>query len=106
MCPLSADLGLPNRLPVVDETTARVLDLVRGKTEIGYLWELTRDDRPWGGEDPLGMIYSYAPGRAGANAETYLTGFGGILQVDGYQGYSLPTKPTFKGGAPIQVAHC
>ena len=72
----------------MDETTAPVLDPGRGKTKTGYLWALARDDRPWGGEDPPGVVYFYAPGRAGANAETFLTGFDGILQIDGYQGYN------------------
>ena len=83
-----------------------MLDPGRGKTKTGYLWALARDDRPWGGEDPPGVVYFYAPGRAGANAETFLTGFDGILQIDGYQGYNRLTKPTRKGGAPIRVAHC
>jgi transposase len=52
------------------------------KTKTGYLWALARDDRPWGGEDPPGVVYFYAPGRAGENAETFLTGFDGILQID------------------------
>ncbi|EDM72305.1 probable insertion sequence transposase protein [Roseobacter sp. AzwK-3b] len=90
----------------MDETTAPVLDPGRGKTKTGYLWALARDDRPWGGEDPPGVVYFYAPGRAGQNAETFLTGFDGILQIDGYQGYNRLTKPTRKGGNPIRVAHC
>lgn len=90
----------------MDETTAPVLDPGRGKTKTGYLWALARDDRPWGGEDPPGVVYFYAPGRAGQNAETFLTGFDGILQIDGYQGYNRLTKPTRKGGGPILVAHC
>nr|WP_269084708.1 hypothetical protein [Sulfitobacter sp. HI0027] len=28
-----------------------------------------------------------------------MTGFDGILQIDGYQGYNRLTKPTRKGGA-------
>ncbi|WP_300043477.1 IS66 family transposase, partial [uncultured Paracoccus sp.] len=67
----------------MDETTAPVLDPGRGTTKTGYLWALARDDRPWGGEDPPGVVYFYAPGRAGEHAETFLTGFDGILQVDG-----------------------
>ncbi len=90
----------------MDETTAPVLDPGRGKTKTGYLWALARDDRPWGGEAPPGVVYFYAPGRAGENAETFLTGFDGILQIDGYQGYNRLTKPTRKGGDPIRVAHC
>jgi transposase len=90
----------------MDETTAPVLDPGRGKTKTGYLWALARDDRPWGGEDPPGVVYFYAPGRAGENAETFLTGFDGILQIDGYQGYNRLTKPARKGGDPIRAAHC
>ncbi len=90
----------------MDETTAPVLDPGRGTTKTGYLWALVRDDRPWGAEDPPVVVYFYAPGRAGDNAETFLTGFDGILQIDGYQGYNPLTKSSRKGGAPIRVALC
>ncbi|SMP00054.1 Transposase, partial [Paracoccus laeviglucosivorans] len=90
----------------MDETTAPVLDPGRGVTKTGYLWALARDERPWCGDDPPGVVYFYAPGRAGENAETFLTGFDGILQVDGYTGYNRLTKPIRKGGAPLQIAHC
>lgn len=90
----------------MDETTAPVLDPGRGATKTGYLWALVRDDRPWDGKDPPGVVYFYAPGRAGENAEAFLTGFDGILQIDGYTGYNRLTKPSRKGGGPIQVAHC
>lgn len=84
----------------MDETTAPVLDPGRGTTKTGYLWALARDDRAWGGEAPPGVVYFYAPGRAGENAEAFLTGFDGILQVDGYTGYNRLTKPSRRGGAP------
>lgn len=75
-------------------------------TTTGYLWALARDDRRWGGDDPPGVVYFYAPGRGGENAGRFLTGFDGILQLDGYQGYNRLTRPSRKGGAPIRVAHC
>ena len=90
----------------MDETTAPVLDPGRGRTKTGFLWALARDDRRWGGDDPPGVVYFYAPGRGGENAETFLTGFNGILQIDGYAGYNRLTRPSRKGGAPITVAHC
>ncbi|GAA0295050.1 IS66 family transposase [Rhodovulum strictum] len=90
----------------MDETTAPVLDPGKGKTKTGYLWALARDDRSWGGDDPPGVVYFYAPGRHGQNAETFLTGFDGILQIDGYPGYNRLTRPSRKGGDPITVAHC
>ena len=90
----------------MDETTAPVLDPGRGRTKTGYLWALARDDRGWGGDDPPGVVFTYAPGRAGQNAEQILQGFDGILQLDGYTGYNRLTRPSRKGGAPVTVAHC
>ena len=90
----------------MDETTAPVLDPGRSKTKAGYLWALARDDRRWGGSDPPGVVYFYAPGRSGGHAETFLDGFDGILQVDGYAGYNRLTRPSRKGGDPLCVAYC
>lgn len=90
----------------MDETTAPVLDPGRGRTKTGYLWALARDDRAWCGDDPPGVVFFYAPDRRGENAETFLQGFNGILQLDGYQGYNRLTQPSRKGGEPIRVAHC
>lgn len=90
----------------MDETTAPVLDPGRGQTKTGYLWALARDDRAWGGDDPPGVVFFYAPDRAGENAERILRGFDGILQLDGYQGYNRLTRRSRKGGDPIRVAHC
>jgi len=90
----------------MDETTAPVLDPGKGRTKTGYLWALARDDRRWGGDDPPGIVYFYAPGRSGENAEKFLTGFNGILQIDGYPGYNRLTRPSRKGGEPVRVAYC
>ena len=90
----------------MDETTAPVLDPGRGRTKTGYLWALARDDRGWGGDDLPGVVFTYAPGRAGQNAEQILQGFDGTLQLDGYAGYNRLTRPSRKGGAPITVAYC
>ena len=51
-------------------------------------------------------MYFYAPGRGGEHAETFLKGFDGILQFDGYAGYNRLTGRSRKGGAPIQLAYC
>ena len=90
----------------MDETRAPVLDPGRGKTKTGWLWALARDDRPWGGADPPGVIYFYAPGRGGEYAERFLDGFDGILQVDGYAGYNRLAGPGRKRGAALQLAYC
>src|SRR6516164_4057561 len=46
-----------------------------------------RDDRPWGGTDPPGVVYLYAPDRKAERPLAHLSGFSGVLQVDGYVGY-------------------
>jgi transposase len=72
-----------------DETTAPVLDPGRGKTKTGQLWAYARDDRPWGGADPPGVAYVYAPDRKAERPIAHLAGFAGTLQVDGYAGYRV-----------------
>jgi transposase len=70
-----------------DETTAPVLDPGRGRTKTGQLWAYARDDRPWGGTDPPAVAYVYAPDRTASQPIAHLSGFRGVLQVDGYAGY-------------------
>ena len=72
-----------------DETTAPVLDPGRGRTKTGQLWAYARDDRPWGGTDPPGVAYVYAPDRKAERPIAHLAGFRGVLQVDGYAGYTV-----------------
>ena len=88
-----------------DETRCPVLDPGRGKTKTGYFWTLARDDRPWASLTPPAVIYSYAPGRGGKHVETLLDGFSGILQVDGYDGYNILSRPDRTGG-PVKLAYC
>jgi hypothetical protein len=69
------------------------------------------------------VIYSYAPGRGGKYVDTLLKGFSGILQVDGYDGYNILTRPGRAaagggssklkradagsiGGGPVVLAYC
>jgi len=99
---LTADLKRSTKL-FMDETVAPVLDPGRKKTKTGYFWGLARDDRPWGGEDPPGVAFTYAPGRAGEYAKQFLTGFNGTLQVDGYAGHNRLLK---RQEGAIQLAHC
>jgi len=87
----------------MDETTAPVLDPGRRKTKTGYFWALARDDRPWGGDDPPGVAFTYAPGRSGQYAEDILKGFTGTLQVDGYAGYNRLLK---RPAQDIRLAYC
>ncbi len=101
---LIADLMRSPKL-LMDETRAPVLDPGKRKTKTGYFWALARDDRPFGGDDPPGVAFTYAPGRSGQYAEDILEGFTGILQVDGYAGYNRLIRPE-RTGQPIRLAYC
>ncbi len=101
---LLAELKRSTKL-FMDETRAPVLDPGRRRTKTGYFWSLARDDRPWGGPDPPGVAYCYAPGRGGEHAEALLEGFAGVLQVDGYQGYNRLVGLDRAEG-PIRLAYC
>ena len=70
-----------------DETRAPVLDPGRRKTKTGQLWAYARDNRPWGDPEPPGVAYVYEPDRKHERPAVHLSGFGGILQVDGYGAY-------------------
>ena len=89
-----------------DETTAPVLDPGRGRTKTGQLWAYARDDRPWGGTDPPGVAYVYAPDRKAERPIAHLAGFRGILQVDGYGGYKVLAEASSKGGGDVRLAFC
>ncbi len=103
---LIADLRRSTKL-FMDETRAPVLDPGKGRTKSGYFWALARDDRPWNGDDPPGVAFTYAPGRSGQHADDILSDFGGILQVDGYAGYNRLLKRTGQEtNRPIRLAYC
>lgn len=84
-----------------DETTAPVLDPGRGRTKTGQLWAYARDDRPWGGSDPPAVVYVYAPDRKAERPSQHLSGFTGVLQVDGYAGYRALGRSN-----GVQLAFC
>jgi transposase len=88
-----------------DETTMPVLDPGRGQTKTGFAWAMARDDRPWGGTDPLAVVFRYAPGRGAEHARALLAGYTGILQCDGYAAYK--GLATLEGGGPgATLAFC
>jgi transposase len=98
---LATDLKQSRKL-FMDETRAPVLDPGARKTKTGYFWALARDDRPWNGQAPPGVAFTYAKARGGTHAVNILEGFSGILQVDGYAGYNrvIADNPN------IQLANC
>ncbi len=65
-----------------DDTPVPVLAPGRGKTKIGRLWVLVRDERPWGSRDPPAAAYLYSPDRKGEHALRLLAGCRGFLHAD------------------------
>jgi transposase len=74
-----------------DDTPIPVLDPGRGRTKTGRLWVYARDDRPWAGLDPPAAVYFYSPDRKAERPASHLSGFRGVLQVDGYAGFERLT---------------
>ena len=99
------ELLLASAVIVVDETKVPVLDPGRGRTKSGYFWTISRDQRPWAGPDPPGVVYTYAPGRGGKYALALLTGYSGIVHCDGYQVYEQLVGPKFPNGQ-ITLVSC
>ena len=85
-----------------DETPMPVLDPGRHRTRICQFWAHAMDDRPWGGPSPPAVAYVFADGRGTEEIAGQLTGFSGILQVDGYAAY----KALARHGGAIQLAFC
>jgi transposase len=89
---------------VLDETPVPVLDPGRKRTKTGYFWTISRDDRPWAGPDPAGVVYNYAPGRGGEHLFALLAGYSGIVQCDGYAAYKQLVGPKHDG--QVILAFC
>ena len=85
-----------------DDTPVPVLDPGRGRTKTGRLWSYARDDRPWQGLLPPAVAYVYSENRQGVHPRSHLAQFIGVLQVDGYTGFSRLT-----GERPVvELAFC
>src|SRR5436189_5862133 len=75
----------------------------RGRTRTCQFWAHAMDDRPWSGPSPPAVAYVFAASRGTDEIAGQLTGFCGILQVDGYAAYKALARG--HGGA-IQLAFC
>ncbi len=71
-----------------DDTVVPVLEPGRGKTRTARLWVYVRDDRPFAGRAPAAAFYRYTPDRKGEHPRAHLRDFRGILQADGYAGFT------------------
>jgi transposase len=70
-----------------DDTSLPVLDPGRGRTKTGFLWCYAVDDRPWCGPSHPAVAYIYSEDRKNLRPAEHLSGFKGVLQVDGYNGF-------------------
>src|ERR1700686_350092 len=70
----------------VDATPVPVLAPGTGKTKTGRLWTYVRDERPFAGSPPPAALFCYSPDRKGEHPQAHLTGFRGVIHVDGYAG--------------------
>lgn len=108
---IKSEIMRANRLHV-DDTSIKVLDpsrrtadpMVRGVKE-GRIWVYVRDDRPWGGSDPPGVAYYFAPDRKGEHPQRHLAAFSGVLQADAYSGFKKLYAGT-DGASRIREAAC
>jgi transposase len=75
-----------------DETTLPTLAPGTGKTQKAWLWAYARDDRPFGGAGPPMVAYRFEDSRSGDCVARHLSGFSGVLQVDGYAAYNRLAK--------------
>jgi len=71
-----------------DDSPIPVLAPGTGKTKTGHLWTYVRDERPAGGQAAPAAWYAFSPDRKGEHPQHHLEAFTGILQADGYAGYS------------------
>jgi len=71
-----------------DDTPIGVLAPGNGKTKTARLWTYVRDDRPAGDSTPPAVWFAYSPDRKGQHPRAHLKDFSGVLQADGYAGFS------------------
>ncbi len=71
-----------------DDTPIPVLAPGHGKTKTGRLWTYVRDERPAAGQAAPAVWFAYTANRNGEHPQHELRDFTGILQADGYAGFS------------------
>ena len=85
-----------------DDTTVPVL--AKSRTSIGRLWTYVRDDRPFGGPEPLAAVFFYSRDRGGEHPRRHLASYAGILQADAYAGFNELYLPGRLPGAIAEAA--
>jgi len=95
-----------------DDTPIRVLDrsrkdkgLGRGVKQ-GRIWAYVRDQRPWSGAAPPGVVYYFSPDRKGEHPRGHLANSAGILQADAYAGFKELYETRTDGTQRFREAAC
>jgi transposase len=83
-----------------DDTPLPVLAPGRGKTKTGRLWTYVRDERPAAGKIAPAVWFAFSPDRKGEHPQRHLADFRGILQADGYAGFTQ----IYDGGLVFEAA--
>jgi transposase len=98
-------LAMMHRCPRLfcDETPMPVL--APGHVKLRQFWAHATDDRPWTGPAPPAVVYVFAGGRSKKEIASQLSGFTGILQVDGYAAYKALVKDE-RTESRITLAFC
>ena len=69
------------------------------------IWAYARDDRPFGGSSPPMVAYRFEDSRAGDRVARHLSGYRGILQVDGHGAYNKLARSD-GGNDGVMLAYC
>ena len=95
-----------------DDTPIRVLDRGRRSAGLGRgvkqgrIWAYVRDQRPWAGPEPPGVVYRFSPDRKGEHPRRHLAGSAGVLQADAYSGFRELYEPGTDGTRQFREAAC
>jgi len=95
-----------------DDTPIRVLDRSAKKKELGKavkqgrIWTYVRDQRPWSGAAPPGVVYYFSPDRKGEHPRSHLAQSNGILQADAYTGFRELYEMRADGTQQFREAAC
>src|SRR6056297_3443385 len=95
-----------------DDTPIRVLDRSAKKKELGKavkqgrIWTYVRDQRPWSGPAPPGVVYYFSPNRKGEHPRSHLAQSSGILQADAYAGFKDLYGRRADGSRQFREAAC
>ena len=95
-----------------DDTPVRVLDRSGQKKDLGKavkqgrIWAYVRDQRPWSGPAPPGVVYYFSPDRKGEHPRAHLANSAGILQADAYAGFKELYERRADGTQQFHEAAC